>query len=161
MLTIILAIISTILVLVGLVGTILPFIPGVPIAWLGLFIFAIGTGFKRISLITAIVFFIAMLLTFAVDFFAPMLGAKKNKASIWGIVGASIGALLGVITLGLWGIIVGPFLGALLGEIISGREHGQALKIAFGTLIGVIVGNLLKIIVVLTMLGFLIASWFR
>jgi len=60
-------------------GTILPFIPGVPIAWLGLFIFAIGTGFKRISLITAIVFFVIMLLTFAVDFFAPMLGAKKTR----------------------------------------------------------------------------------
>jgi|GEM_PF-5311256 len=49
----------------------------------------------------------------------------------------------------------------MLGEILSGRERGQALKIAFGTLIGVIVGNLLKITVVLIMLGFLLASWFR
>jgi len=160
MLTIILAIISTILILVGLAGTIVPFIPGVPIAWLGLFVFAIGTGFKRISLITAIVFFVVMLLTFVIDFFAPMLGAKRNKASICGIIGASAGTLLGVIFLGFWGIIVGPFVGAMLGEIISGREHHQALRIAFGTLIGVIVGNLLKITVILVMLGFLIASWF-
>jgi uncharacterized protein len=161
MLTIIFAVISIILVLIGLTGTILPFIPGVPIAWLGLFVFAIGTGFKRISLGTAMVFFVIMLLTFAIDFFAPMLGARKNKASKWGIIGASIGTVLGVITLGLWGIVLGPFLGAMLGELISGKEHGQALKAAFGTLIGVILGNLLKVTVVLIMLGFLISSWFR
>jgi uncharacterized protein len=79
MLTVIIGLISAILVLVGLVGTILPFISGVTIAWLGLFIFAIGTGFKRISLITIIIFFVVMLLTFAVDFFAPMLGGKQTK----------------------------------------------------------------------------------
>jgi uncharacterized protein len=68
---------------------------------------------------------------------------------------------LGVITIGLWGIIFRPFLGALIGEIIGGREHTQALKIAVGTLVGVIVGNLLKITVVLVMIGFLVVSWFR
>ena len=77
MLTVILAIISTILILAGLASIILPFIPGVFVAWLGLFIFAIGTGFERISIATTIIFFIVMLLTFVFDFYVPMLIARK------------------------------------------------------------------------------------
>jgi uncharacterized protein len=161
MLTVILAIISTLLILFSLAALILPFIPGgVPIAWLGLFIFAIGTGFERISLTTTIVFFVVMLLTVLFDFLAPMLGAGKYRASKWGLLGAMVGSFLGIIIFGFWGIILGPFLGAILGEIIGGRRNLQALKIGFGTLLGVVVGGVLKITVVLIMLGFLIASWF-
>ena len=159
--TIILAIICTILVLVGLVGTILPFIPGVPIAWLGLFIFAIGTSFKRISVITIIIFFIVTLLTFAFDLFASIMVARNFKASELGIWGGRLGSFLGNVTLGYPGMIIGPFLGTILGELMDKKQPGQALKIAFGTILGIIAGVLLKIIVVLTMLGFLIASWFR
>ena len=157
MLTVILAIVSTVLILIGLTGIILPILPGVPIAWLGLFVFALGTGFERISITTTVVFFVVMLLTFAVDLLAPILGAGKYKASKWGILGASAGTIIGIFTIGFWGIIIGPFVGAMLGELIAGREHGQAFKIAFGTFIGLIT---LKIIIVLIMLGFLIASWF-
>jgi uncharacterized protein YqgC (DUF456 family) len=159
LLTVLLAIISTLFILVGLLGIVLPFLPGVPVAWLGLFIFAVGTGFERISITTTVVFFALMLLTFIIDYLAPVLGAGRYKASKWGIIGASVGTLLGIVTLGFWGIIFGPFLGAILGELLSGRQGGQALRIASGTLIGIILGNLLKIIVVLIMLGFLIASW--
>lgn len=66
--------------LVGLAGIFLPFIPGVPLAWLGLFIFAIGTGFERISIATTVIFFVVMLLTFAIDFFAPMLGGWEVQS---------------------------------------------------------------------------------
>jgi uncharacterized protein YqgC (DUF456 family) len=160
MLTVLFAIISTLLILIGLAGIILPFIPGIPLAWLGFFIFAIGTGFSRISILTTVIFFIVMLLTLALDFIAPMLGAKRYKATKWGIAGASLGLIVGIFIFGFWGIILGPFLGAMLGELIAGRETGIALKTAFGTLIGLLMGTLLKIIVVLIMLGFLIASWF-
>jgi len=161
MLTVFFAIISTLFVLVGLVGVILPIVPGgVPLAWLGLFIFAIGTHFERISIPTTVIFFVVMLLTIAVDFFAPMLGAGKHKPSKWGILGSAAGSALGIFIFGYWGIIAGPFLGSILGELITGREHRQALKIGIGTIIGLLVGMLLKVIVVLVMLGFLIASWF-
>lgn len=160
MLTILFAAISFILVLVGLFGVLVPIIPGVLIAWLGLFIFAIGTGFERISILATVIFFVVMLLTFAVDFFAPMLGARKYKASRWGIIGASLGSLAGILTLGLAGIVVGPFLGAMLGELIAGRTGGKAVRIAFGTLLGIIFGTLFKVIVVLIMLGFLVRAWF-
>lgn len=160
MLTILFAAISFILVLAGLFGVLVPVIPGVLVAWLGLFIFAIGTGFERISILATVIFFVVILLTFAVDFFAPMLGARKYKASRWGIIGASLGSLAGILTLGLAGIVVGPFLGAMLGELIAGRTGGKAVRIAFGTLLGIIFGTLFKVIVVLIMLGFLVRAWF-
>jgi uncharacterized protein len=161
MLTVILAIISTLFVLVALAGLILPFIPGgVPLAWLGLFIFAIGTGFERISVAATVIFFVVMLLTIAVDFFAPMLGGGKYKASKWGVLGATFGSLSGIFIFGLWGIIAGPFLGTVLGELLGGKKPVAALKIGIGTMIVLIVSMLIKIGVVLAILGFLIASWF-
>ena len=161
MLTVILAIISTVLILYGLVSIILPFIPGgLPVAWLGLFIFAIGTGFQNISIATTVIFFVIMLVTIAIDFFAPMLGAGKFRASKWGILGAMFGSFLGIFIVGLWGIVLGPFFGAILGELTGGKDYKQALKIGLGTLIGLIVGGLIKITVVFIMLGFLVASWF-
>ena len=155
------AIVGLLLMLVGLASLILPFIPGgVPIAWLGLFIFAIGTGFERISIVTTVIFFTVMLLTIAVDLFAPMLGAGKLKVSKWGILGAIFGSFLGIFILGWWGVVVGPFWGAILGELSAGSEFKKALRIGLGTLIALIIGMLVKITVVIVMLGFLIASWF-
>jgi len=155
------AIVSLLLILIGLASLILPFIPGgVPVAWLGLFIFAIDTGFERISIATTVIFLIVMLLTIVIDWFAPMLGAGKIKVSKWGILGAIFGSFLGIFILGYWGVVIGPFLGAVLGELTAGTEYKKALRIGLGTLIALIIGMLVKITVVLVMLGFLIASWF-
>ena len=89
--TILYAIVCSILMVVGLIGVVLPGLPGVPLAWLGLFIYALGTGFDRISIITTVVFFIVMLFTLSLDFLAPILGAKKYKASKYGLIGAFLG----------------------------------------------------------------------
>jgi uncharacterized protein YqgC (DUF456 family) len=161
MLTVFLAIVCSIFMLIGLAGIIVPFIPAVPVAWLGLFIFAIGTGFKRISITTIVVFFIIMLLTLALDFIAPMLGARKFRAGKWGVIGASIGSLIGFFAFGFWGIILGPFIGALLGELVTRKELKQAFKSAWGTFIGFLMGALVKVIVILIMIGFFAASWFK
>ena len=159
--TIIFAVISTLLILTALAGVVFPLIPGgVPVAWLGLFIFAIGTGFERISIPVVIIFFFVMLLTIAIDFFAPILGSGKQRPGKGGILGATFGSWLGIYLLGLWGIVVGPFVGSIFGELVTGRQYLQALKVGLGTLIGLIIGGIIKIIVILIMLGFLIASWF-
>ncbi|MBN1191922.1 MAG: DUF456 domain-containing protein [Dehalococcoidales bacterium] len=161
MYTVLFAVISTLLILIGLTGLVLPVIPGgVPLAWLGLFIFAIGTGFERISIAATVIFFVVMLLTIAVDYFAPMLGGRKYKAGKWGVLGAMFGSLSGIFVFGIWGILIGPFLGAIFGEMIGGKEPGQAMRIGFGTVIVLVLGMIIKIAVVLVMLGFLIASWF-
>jgi len=145
---------------VGLIGVVLPFLPGIPLAWLGLFIYALGTGFDKISITTIIVFFILMILTLALDFAAPMLGARKYKASKYGLIGVFLGFTVGILVFGFWGIIFGPFIGALLGELITKREPRRAFKSALGAFLGFIAGTLFKIVIVLIMIGFFIASLF-
>jgi hypothetical protein len=152
-------ILSIVLMVVGLAGVVLPFVPGVPLAWLGLFIYASATGFETISWLVIIVFLVITLILTALDFLAPMWGARKYKASKWGTLGAFLGAIIGVFTLGIWGIIFGPFLGAIAGELIAGKGKKQALKSAWGTLVGFILGTLVRLVVVLVMFGFLLASF--
>jgi uncharacterized protein YqgC (DUF456 family) len=154
------AILCAILMLVAIVGSILPFLPGIPLAWVGLFIYALSTDFKKISVLTIVIFFLVTVATMVVGYFAPMMGAKKQKASKLGILGSFVGLIFGVFVFGLWGVILGPFLGALLGELIAKKQTGQALRSAFGTLIGFIAGTLLQIIVILIMAGFFISSLF-
>jgi uncharacterized protein YqgC (DUF456 family) len=160
MITVILAVVCAILMLVGLLGVVLPLLPGIPLAWLGLFIYAIGTGFDRISLTTVIVFLVLTLLALALDFVLPMLGAKKYKASRLGIFGAFIGFTVGIFVFGIWGIILGPAIGALIGELLSKKKLQQALRASMGTLLGFLTGALLKAVLILTMAGFFIASLF-
>jgi uncharacterized protein YqgC (DUF456 family) len=123
-------------------------------------IFAFGTHFERISATTTIVLSVLALLTIVFDLVAPILGAGKYKASKWGIIGATLGSFLGIFIFGLWGIILGPFLGATLGEILTGRGRIQALKVGLGTIFGLIIGTVLRVAVIFVMLGFLISSWF-
>lgn len=160
MVTVLLAILCSVLLIAGLAGIVLPILPGVPLAWLGFFVYAIGTGFDRISITTTVVFSILMVLTLVLDLVAPMLGASKYKASKLGILGSFVGLMAGVIAFGFWGIILGPFIGALLGELVARKRPEQAFKSALGTLLGFLAGSLIKIVVVLTMAGFFIASLF-
>jgi uncharacterized protein YqgC (DUF456 family) len=155
------AVICSLLMLVGLVGIFAPILPGIPIAWLGLFIYAIGTGFERISVTTIIVFAAITALILLLDALAPMLGAKKFQASRYGVLGAFIGMIIGIIFLGFWGIILGPFLGAFLFELLFARKQAKgALKAAFGTFIGYVTGALVKVIFICVMAGFFIVSLF-
>jgi len=158
--TVALIILCSVLMAVGLLGVVLPGLPGIPLSWLGLFIYALGTGFERISIATVVVFFILTVLTLVLDFVAPMLGAKKYRASKLGIFGAFLGFTVGIFVLGFWGIILGPFIGAFLGELIARKEPKQALGSALGAFLGFVAGTLFKIIVILIMAGFFIASLF-
>ncbi len=160
MINVVLLIISSLLMLVGLCGIILPFVPGIPLIWLGLFVYAIGTGFNQISILAVVIFFILTALTLALDFAAPMLGVKKYKASNWGLLGSFLGFIIGIITLGFWGIIFGPLLGAFLGELIAKKEPRQGFQAALGALLGSAVGFLLKAVVGLIIIGYFIYSFF-
>jgi len=160
MITVLLAILCSILIIVGFIGVFAPIIPGIPLAWLGLFIYAVGTGFERISIPTIIVFFILMVLMTVLDFLAPMLGARKSQASKFGVIGAFLGLIVGIIIFSFWGIIIGPFIGAFGFELIARGQPKVAFRAAVGTFIGFIVGTLMKVIFILIMIGYFIASWF-
>ena len=144
----------------GLVGIFLPLLPGVPLAWLGLFIYAFATGFTAIPLLHIFIFLFLTLLTIAIDIAAPIIGAKKYDASKYGLGGAGLGFLIGVATLGPLGVIAGPLLGAFAGELLSGKTSEKASRSAWGVFLGFLAGSLLKLIIVLAMAGFLLISFF-
>ncbi|KKS90641.1 MAG: hypothetical protein UV65_C0012G0019 [Parcubacteria group bacterium GW2011_GWF2_43_11] len=155
---IIFLILAIVLMLIGLGGVILPFVPGVPLVWLGLFIFALATGFKTISLATILIFLALTIALTVLDFTAPLWGAKRYQASKWGIVGTFLATIVGIFFLGVWGIVLGPFLGAFIGELITGRGEKQAFKSASGALLGIVLSTLVRLILALIMFGFLIAA---
>ncbi len=145
----------------GFFGVFIPFLPGVPLAWLGLFLYAFFTHFATISLTTVLVFLGVTILTLILDFVAPILGAKRNHATKYGIIGASLGFLIGIFVLGPLGIIAGPFLGAFAGEFFAGKKSGAALDSAIGTLKGFVLGMIFKVTAILVMLGFFVVALFR
>lgn len=157
---ILLIIFSFILVLSGALGVVVPLLPGVPMAWVGMLIFGIATDFALLSLKTLIIFLGFTFLTVILDFTAPIIGAKRYKASRYGIVGASLGLLFGFLMLGPIGIVLGPFMGALLGEMLLGKEPEEAAMSAKGVIIGFLAGGIIKLSLILVMLGFMVFAIF-
>ncbi len=153
---ILLIVFAFLLVISGGTGVILPFLPGVPIAWLGLLAFGYATDFAVITWKIIFIFLGLTAFTFLSDFLAPLLGAKKYNASRYGIIGSFIGVILGIVFLGPLGIIIGPLFGTFLGEIIGGKNEEEALESAKGNFIGFLVGNFIKITIVMIMFGYLI-----
>ena len=149
-----------ILLIIGSLGVVLPVLLGIPLAWLGLFIYALATGFEKISVATIVIFFVLMAISMVVDFIAPLLGAKKYRASKLGILGTFIGSVVGIFILGFWGIILGPLVGAIAGELLARGNLKQALKTGGGTMVGCVFGSLFKLVLILIMAGFFIASLF-
>lgn len=144
----------------GLLGVVLPFLPGVPLAWLGFLLFAALTDFQKISSDAVLIFFALTVLTLLLDLALPLLGAKRFKASKQGILGASLGLLFGVMLFNVWGILLGPLLGALIGEIIARKDSTQATRSALGVFVGFLAGVLVKVVLILVMMGYMAVSLF-
>lgn len=153
-------IISIILMVAGILGSILPLIPGgVPVSYAGYLLYAISTNFNKISVFYLVLFGILTLLTVIIDFTAPMLGAKGYKASKWGIIGSMLGVMTGFI-IGPWGIIIGPFIGGFIGEFLYNKDANKALKAAWGSFVGFFLSIVFRTAVVLAMLVHFIYALF-
>lgn len=167
-LDIILIIVGSLLILVGLIGCVVPVIPGPPISYLGILALHF-TGLVDFSLTTHLILAGLAVFVTILDYIVPIWGTKKAGGSKWGIRGAAIGLIIGLLfggTLGNFiipvlapvvGIIVGPFLGALTGEILYNNKHyshkpdnenyNRAFKSAFGSFLGFMLGIFLKLVV--------------
>jgi uncharacterized protein YqgC (DUF456 family) len=150
---IVLFIVTLALMLIGLAGTIIPMLPGLPIMWAGALLYAIFTGFKEIGWGYLITFGVLTIIMQALDYVANLYGAKKMGASGWGILGAFVGMLVGLFTGGVIGLLIGSFAGAILGEMLVGKTGSQALKAGVGTFLGFLGGTLIKFMVGCIMLG--------
>ena len=158
--SVILCAVAGILLLVGFIGTFVPVLPGAPLAWAGL-LAAYFSDFNDISLICLIITAVIAVVVSIADNFFPVTMTKKFGGSKYATRGATIGLILGFFT-GPWGIILGPFFGALIGEWINkeGSNDG-VLKAAFGAFMGFLLGTGLKMITVLGFIWVFVISFMR
>ncbi len=156
-------ILAVVLVLVGIAGTILPALPGIPLVFAGMLLAAWAGDFEQVGWGWLSVLGLLTVLSFAIDFLATAMGAKRVGASRLALLGAVIGTFAGL-AMGIVGVFIGPFVGALLGELAHrralGREDmGQAAKVGIGTWVGIVVGTVLKLGLVFMMLGLFALAW--
>lgn len=151
--------IGFILMLVGILGSFLPVLPGPTISWVGLLLLyltkAVPDDWWRLGILAAVA-----LTVFALDYIIPAMGTKKFGGSKAGMAGTVIGLLVAIFfpILGFFGIIIWPFVGALVGELINKADQKTALKAAFGSFIGFLTGTFLKFVVTIVFIGLFIAK---
>jgi len=140
------------LLVLGLVGCVIPVLPGPALAYASLWTLVLfgATPGTRVLAVGAAVLAVAMLL----DYLLPTLCAKKFKCSGWGVFGCMVGTLVGLFFLPL-GLVLGPFLGTVCGEFIAGKTMGSALRGGIGALLGFVLSLMAKFVAVA-----LFAYWF-
>ena len=145
-----------VLAVIGIVGSVLPLIPGPPIAYAGLLLQQLrtdapySTGF--------LIFWAAVVVvSLVLDYFIPIWGTKKFGGTKYGVWGCTLG-FIAAFWLGPWGIILGPFAGAFIGEMIAQQNSNIALKAALGSFVGFLAGSFLKLIICFFMLYYIVTS---
>ena len=142
--TIFLLILAFLFLLIGIIGCIVPGLPGTPIAYAGLWI-AQASDRVDFSWQFLLVWGIVVVVISVLDYVVPAWGTKRYGGTKWGVWGSTIGVFVGLF-FGAVGVILGPLVGAILGELISGKQLNQALKAGWGSFIGILCGTILKLI---------------
>jgi uncharacterized protein YqgC (DUF456 family) len=145
-------ILAAIMILIGIAGTVVPMLPGIPLVFGGMLLAAWADGFQHVGAFTLIVLGVLAALALLVDFVASVLGARRVGASQRALWGAALGMLVGLF-FSLPGLLLGPFLGAVAGELSTGKKLDHATRVGIGTWIGLLFGTLAKIAMCFTMLG--------
>ncbi len=142
---ILLVILSIILLVGGIAGCILPILPGVPLAYAGVLLMH-WTDKVHFSTTQLVVWLVIVIVLQILDYISPILGSKYGGGTSHGNRGCMAGTILGLFFMP-WGIILGPFLGAVVGEMLGGSDLPHAVRAGVGSLIGFMLGTLLKIFV--------------
>jgi len=150
-------ILAAVMIVAGFAGAILPALPGVPLVFGGMLLAAWADHFQHVGVVTLIVLGVLSAIALLIDFVAGMLGAKRVGASPRALWGATLGTLVGLF-FGIPGLLLGPFIGALAGELTAGSKVDHATRVGIGTWLGLLFGTLAKVALCFTMLGiFLVA----
>jgi len=150
-------ILAVLMMIVGVVGTVLPALPGVMLVYGGIVLAAYAEGFTRISGLTVAVLGALALVAFVIDYVASAAAAKKAGASKLGLAGAALGTVLGIFT-GFIGLLFMPLVGAAIGEYLAQRDALKAGRIGLATWVGLLVGTVLKLAIVFTMVGVFVVA---
>ena len=151
-------VLAALLVIVGLAGTVLPVLPGIAFVFGGLLLAAWADGFARVGAVTVAILGLLTALALAADFAASAFGARKLGASPRGVLGAAIGAVVGIF-FGLPGLVLGPFVGAVAGELSARRELLHAGRAGLGSWLGLVLGSAAKLALAFLMVGVFATAW--
>ena len=155
-----LLLIGLLCVIIGIIGSILPALPGPPVSWIGILMLYLCKDIATNYWVLIITLLIAIVIGI-LDYIIPAKGTKYFGGSKYGIWGTNIGLVVGIFIPIPFGFLIGPFLGALVGELIyNSQEKGRALKAATGSFIGFLAGTFMKVLVSLLFFGlFLVLVW--
>ena len=153
-LDILLTILGTILILSGIIGCIIPALPGIPLSYAGIILLHL-TSRVQFSTTFLIIWAIVVIIVQILDYYVPIWGTKKFGGGKYGAWGSTLGVIVGIFIIPPWGIIIFPFVGAVIGELIDGKKFNIALKAGFGAFMGFIAGTLMKLAV-----AFVLAFYF-
>jgi hypothetical protein len=151
-------VVAAVIVAVGLAGTVLPVIPGVLLVFCGLFVAAWADGYAHVGWVALTLIGALGALGFAADLLAAALGAKGAGASPQALLGAVAGGIVGLF-LGIPGLILGPFLGAVGGEMLARGGLAKAGRVGLATWLGLVVGAVLKVTIAFLMIAIFLAAW--
>lgn len=146
MVDILLITLGGICLIVGLLGCILPVIPGPPISYVGLLLLHI-TDRSQFSTTQLLVWLLLVVVVQVLDYFTPVIGSKFSGGTKWGSWGCLIGSIVGIVFFSPWGIVLGPFGGAFIGELLGERSARDAFKSGIGALIGFLGGTVFKVVI--------------
>lgn len=158
MLDIALYLLAAALIVGGLIGTVLPALPGIPMIFGGIWLIAAVDDYRHLGLWWLLILGTLAAVGILVDFIAATLGAKRVGASKQAIWGATIGTFAGMF-FGIMGLILGPFVGALLGEFASSKSVLRSTHVGIGTWFGLLFGALVKLVLSLMMVALAATGW--
>lgn len=148
-------ILSALLILAGIAGSLLPVLPGLPLSYLGLLLLHFASSYT-FSTLFLVIWALVVIVIQLLDYYVPVWGTRRFGGTKKGVWGSTIGLLVGLF-MGPWGIILGPFLGAFIGERLSHRDIQQSFQSALGSFIGIVLGAIIKLIAGGMMLYYFIA----
>jgi len=150
---------AVVLVVVGLAGIVLPALPGTVLIFAGLLLAAWADGFVRVGAGTIVLLGILTVATYFVDVATMALGMKRLGTTKRAMVGAAIGSVAGLF-FGLPGLIIGPFAGAVVGELTAHRDFGRAGRAGLAAWLGFLIGTIVKVGLAFAMVGIFLTAWF-
>jgi hypothetical protein len=144
--------ISVGLIVLGLLGTVLPVLPGTVLVWGGILLGAWIDDFTHVGVPTVAVVSVLAVLAWVLDYVAGLMGAKKAGASKLALLGAAAGTVIGLF-MGLVGVLFMPLVGAAAGEYLAQKDQTRAVKVGFATWVGIMLGLIAKVVLAFIMVG--------
>lgn len=147
-----LAVLVGLLMVAGIAGSFVPFLPGAPLILLGAFFYALATEFTPVGTGRLVALLLLTVLSYAIDYIAGGLGARKLGGSRWAMAGAVAGALVGLF-FGPVGVLIGPVIGGMALELLHRKELRASLRGGLGVAIGMMIGMVAKLSIAVGMVG--------